>query len=434
MSLRITWLDPVERVGHELRQLREEGVGPELEQAWEALTPEERSSQAWEFLSRAQECSLTLRRVPGREAWVESLQGQPAKTFGVDELRTRLEAAWLGRAAGCLLGKPVEKVPRQGIRAILESVGEYPLADYFTAQGVPPEVSQRYPWNRASRPTSLRENIKGMPEDDDLNYTMLNLSILERYGPGFSSEQVAQSWLEMMPVLSVFTAERVAYVNLLGYLEPPHSATRANPYREWIGAQIRADLWGYVHPGDPVAAAQAAFRDARVSHVENGIFGEMMMAAMVAQAFACDDLEQIIQAGLAVIPQDSRLAQAVNQTLQLDFSQPWDTTLDALYTHFGHYHWVHTINNAALVVAALLYGQGDYQRSITAAVMGGWDTDCNGATVGSILGAMKAAVPEQWTAPLGNQLRTSLKGFDHSRFDGLALRTLAVVDARYLRG
>lgn len=434
MSLRITWLDPLERVGHELRQLREEGVGPELEQAWEALSPEERSSQARDFLKRAAECAPTIQRVPEREAWAEALQGQPTQTFTADELGSRLQAAWLGRAAGCLLGKPVEKVPREGIRAILESVGEYPLADYFTAQGVPAEVTERYPWNRASRPTSLRENIQGMPEDDDLNYTMLNLSILERYGPGFTSEQVAQSWLEMMPVLSVFTAERVAYVNLLDYLKPPHSATRANPYREWIGAQIRADLWGYVHPGDPVAAAKAAFRDARVSHVENGIFGEMMMAAMVAQAFVSSDIDAVIRAGLGAIPADSRLAGAISQTLQLDFNQPWDTILDALYQAFGHYHWVHTINNAALVVAALLYGGGDYQRSITAAVMGGWDTDCNGATVGSILGAMQGQVPAQWTAPLGNQLRTSLKGFDHSRFDGLAARTLAVVDTRYLRG
>ena len=160
----------------------------------------------------------------------------------------------------------------------------------------------------------------------------------------------------------------------------------------------------------------------------------MMVAAMVAQAFVTHDLHEIIHTGLSVIPAESRLAQAVRYTLQLDLvHQPWESTLDALYAKLGHYHWVHTINNAALVVAALMYGQGDYQRSITAAVMGGWDTDCNGATVGSIVGLMNGSVPATWTAPLQNRLRTSLKGFDHSTFDGLAQRTLGVVAPHYIQ-
>jgi ADP-ribosylglycohydrolase len=433
VSLRITWLDLVERFGHELRQLREEGVDAAgLEALWSVLPPDEQRRRASDLLHRAGEIALTIRRVPQREDFVGQLRANPARTFSPDELRLRLQAAWLGRAAGCLLGKPVEKVPREGIRALLESVGEYPLREYFTAKGVPPEVSERYPWNRASRLTSLRENIDGMPEDDDLNYTMLNLSVVERFGPECPSEHVAQSWLEMLPALSVFTAERVAYVNLLHFLKPPQSATHLNPYREWIGAQIRADLWGYIHPGNPVAAARAAFRDARLSHVENGIFGAMLVAAMIAQAFLTRDPEAIVQAGLAIIPPDSRLAEAVRYTLELGPAQrPWEQTLGALYAAFGHYHWVHAINNAALVVAALLYGQGDYERSITAAVMGGWDTDCNGATVGSIVGLMNAQVPAKWTDPLRNRLRTSLKGFDHSRFDELASRTLEALPARY---
>lgn len=434
MSIRITWLDPVERFGHELRQLREEGADfAELEQSWTALSDRAQRERAPEFLARAEEISCTVRRVEPRERFVESLAGGSKRQFSSDELRIQLHAAWLGRAAGCLLGKPVEKVPREGIRTILESIGEYPLSQYFTARGVPPEVTERYPWNRASRPTSLRENMICMPEDDDLNYTMLNLAVVERFGADFSTENVAQTWLEMMPVLTVFTAERVAYLNLLNYYTPPQTAVHQNPYREWIGAQIRADLWGYMHPGNPVAAAKAAFRDARLSHIENGVFGEMMVAAMVAEAFVANNVAQIVQAGQKVIPSDSRLAQAIEQTLQLDILyQPWETTLDALYANLGHYHWVHTINNAALVVAALIYGQGDYQRSIAAAVMGGWDTDCNGATVGSIVGLMNRAVPEKWIAPLHNQVRTSLKGFDHSSFDGLAQRTLNIVPLHYI--
>lgn len=435
MSIHIPWLDPLERFGHELRQLQEEGADlRELGQSWNALLDEDKRVHSLAYLARAEEISLTIRQVYQREQFVEQLNGRPSRPFSCEELSQKLHTAWLGRAAGCLLGKPVEKVPREGIRAILQSIGEYPLSQYFTAEGVPPEVTERYPWNRASRPTSMRENIVCMPEDDDLNYSMLNLAVVERFGPDFTTENVAQTWLEMMPVLTVFTAERVAYFNLLNYLKPPHTATRHNPYREWIGAQIRADLWGYMHPGNPAEAAKAAFRDARLSHVENGIFGEMMVAAMVAKAFVARDINEVIAAGLEVIPSDSRLAQAVEQTLELDIlNQPWDTTLDMLYANLQHYHWVHTINNAALVIASLVYGQGDYERSICATVMGGWDTDCNGATVGSIAALIGGEVPLKWTAPLRNHVRTSLKGFDHIGFDELAKRTLNIVPPHYIQ-
>ena len=121
----------------------------------------------------------------------------------------------MGRAAGNLLGKPVEKIPREGIREILETSGQWPLRQYITAVGVPEEVQARWPWNRRSKPTSLREVIDGMPEDDDLNFAILALQLLERHGSALTTEDVAQAWLNDLPAGRVFTAERVAYRNLL---------------------------------------------------------------------------------------------------------------------------------------------------------------------------------------------------------------------------
>ena len=431
MSVRVTWLRFEERLGHELRQLREEGVDvSSLEREWNATAPEARADTAARLLDEARGLS---------EAVNPPVDTAPAVTRGAElrfnksDLERRIAAGWAGRMAGCLLGKPVEKVPRDGIREILTSSGRWPLDDYFTAVGVPDAVTERYPWNKASRPTSLRENIVCMPEDDDINYALLNLHVLETAGLNFTTDDVGKAWLEMLPVLTVFTAERVAYQNLLEYRDAPETARHRNPYREWIGAQIRADVFGWVCSGHPSLAAALAWRDARLSHTENGIYGEMFVAAMVAAAFTESTPRAVVEAGLATIPSNSRLAEAIGFALSLHTLEPdWERALDKLYERYGHYHWVHTINNAALVALALLYGDGDFSASICLAVMGGWDTDCNGATVGSIVGTLNGAVPERWTAPLNNRVRSSLRGFDHSRIDDLARRTLALVDAAQL--
>lgn len=351
----------------------------------------------------------------------------PRITSSTNEIADRVLGGWLGRAAGCLLGKPVEKIPRAGIKELLQSNGTWPLADYITAKGIPEELLKKYPWNKHSGRESLKENIQCMAEDDDMNYPMLNLQVLESYGMNFTTEQIAETWLSHLPVLSTFTAERVAYFNLLRGVSPPATAAFHNPYREWIGAQIRADVWGWVSPGQPERAAELAWHDARLSHVRNGIYGEMFFAAAICAAFSCTDPFLVLNAGLRQIPQQSRLADAIRFAMGLPkIEKEWEAAVERLYEKFGNFHWVHTINNAALVTAAVLYGNGNFERSICNVVMGGWDTDSNGATVGSIVGTMLGAqkLPPKWIAPLNNRIRSSMKGFDNSAIDDLAIRTL----------
>jgi ADP-ribosylglycohydrolase len=86
---------------------------------------------------------------------------------------------------------------------------------------------------------------------------------------------------------------------------------------------------------------------------------------------------------------------------------------------------VHTVNNAAVVVAGLLWGDGDFTASIGLTVQGGWDTDSNGATVGSVAGIISgaAALPSHWTTPLHDTARSAIRGFDRSRISELADRT-----------
>lgn len=341
----------------------------------------------------------------------------------------RLHAAWLGRAAGCLLGKPVEKLPLHGIRALARATGNWPLTTWFTAHGVPAELLAAHPWNRRSAPTSLAENIDGMPEDDDLNYPLLTLLLLQRHGRSFTTADLARLWLDELPAGRTFTAERIAYGNLLAGVEPPRTARLRNPFREWIGAQIRADVHGWTHPGDPAGAAAQAHRDAVLTHTANGVYGAMFTAAALAVAAGGEsDVHGCLAAGLRVVPPHSRYARAVRLGIGTACAEgEFDTVADRLHAAYaGTHHWVHVLPNAALLAAALTHADGDFTRSIGNAVSGGWDTDSNGATAGSLAGLLAgtpAALPDHWTAPLKNRLATSVPGFGQVGFDTLAALT-----------
>jgi ADP-ribosylglycohydrolase len=447
--LRVTWIQPEDLIGHELRQAREEGKDVDaVEARWFAAggepAPNRGASQA-PVAPELRELALELldgvstlaRPLAAREpdGFDEILAAADQSSIPAltppdgDELHRRVAGAWLGRAVGCVLGKPVEGIPRQGIGELLDAAGRRPLAAYFTAQGVPDEVSERWPWNRTSRPTSLEENIDGVPEDDDLNFTMLAVALLERAGVDFSSVDVARIWLDYLPPGRIFTAERVAARNLLLALLPPETARHHNPFREWIGARLRVDAYGWAAAGDPVRAARMAWEDARVSHTANGVYAAMWMAAAHAASLADSSSALAADAGLAVVPAESRLAEAIRAARRLVEVEPdWERVVDGLYERYGTLHWVHAINNTALVAAALYRFDGDFTGGICAAVSGGWDTDTNGAAVGSILGA-SGEIDPYWSAPLHGRIASSLPSFDAITLDELTRRTLAVAAA-----
>ncbi|MEU0392916.1 ADP-ribosylglycohydrolase family protein [Streptomyces sp. NPDC006208] len=448
MSLRLTWVQPEDLIGHELRQATEDGrdasaVRTRWLLAGGALSPPRAGASPDPAPPELRALALALLDElahlpsPMAEAEPSSLAAimsacpaWPASGGGSGHERPAgpLHAAWLGRAVGCLLGKPVEKLPLPAIRALARATGNWPLATWFTARGVPDDLAAAHPWNRRSAANSLAENIDGMPEDDDLNYPLLDLLLLQRHGRAFTTEHVAQLWLDELPAGRTFTAERVAYRNLLSGLEPPLTATHRNPFREWIGAAIRADMHGWTNPGDPAAAAAQAYRDAALTHTANGVYGAMFIAAAVAAAAGGGaDVHRAITVGLSVVPPRSRLARAVRFGIEAARTEAdFDDAVDRIHSAYGSYHWVHAVPNAALLAAALTHADGDFSGSVCRAVSGGLDTDSNGATAGSIAGLLAGhpdALPDRWTAPLKNRLATSVAAFDGIGFDTLAQLT-----------
>ena len=334
----------------------------------------------------------------------------------------KILAAWQGRVAGCLLGKPVEGMRRETLYPLLKAGGNYPmtkyirLADYTQAQRDALQMDPGRCW---------ADTLTGVaPVDDDTNYTVVGLKVLEDYGHDFRPVNVLEAWTRYLPMCACCTAERVAYRNAALCLQPPETATYRNPYREWIGAQIRADFFGYICPGDPQTAAEYAWRDASISHVRSGIYGEMWVAAMLAAAAVTDDIGEILDAGLAQVPEKSRFARDV-QAVRAWFAEgiPAQEAMLRIHErydeHSGH-GWCHTISNAMIVTMALLWGGGDFGKTVCTAVECGFDTDCNGATAGSVTGMRNGFVPEEWTAPFKDGLRTSLDGYPQVKLEEMA--------------
>jgi ADP-ribosylglycohydrolase len=355
--------------------------------------------------------------------------------LGVDQLAAviadpeRIRAAWEGRISGCILGKPVEVLSFQqghaGLSVYLEDMGALPLRDYVPLE----EGSLVDELGRGC----CREHITRAEPDDDINYTVLALTVLEERGLAFGTEDVARAWLRLVPAGTTWTAERAAYRALLDNMADEFVngaapgfdlvACSANEYNDWIGAQIRADLYGWVCPGRPRLAADLARRDAALSHRGEGLFGAMFVAALGALIPSSPDLDSALDAALTEIPKNSSAAAAVRFGRSLAGA---DDAVARLHAEYDGLPPVHALNNLALVTWALCSADGDFSAAIGNAVAAGWDTDCNGATVGGLMGLAGAAIPDHWTRPWAGRVGVSLAGHSELGLDDLVARTVAV--------
>ena len=324
-----------------------------------------------------------------------------------DQMYDKALGAWLGRAAGCTLGIPCEGMSKEAIRNAAAAFSmAYPLDGYWPLDPAPGRSASLH-YGVTPRKGYLAGGIEHIGADDDLIYTELGLLILEEYGPSFTSGDVGSAWLKYLPMAC--TAEHVALENLKKGVKPPRTAKKDNPYIDWIGADIRSDPWGYAAPGWPEKAAEFAHRDAVVSHEMTGVHGEMFFSAAIAAAFAVKDPIEAIEIGLTEIPRKCRMAEAVKNSLAWCRKDgDWDRTTDRILKKYDGMSMAHTLNNAELTVAGLWYGKGDFGRTIALTVMGGVDTDCTGATAGSILGAILGAkrLPSKWTAAFGDRVES----------------------------
>jgi ADP-ribosylglycohydrolase len=336
--------------------------------------------------------------------------------------------AWRGRISGCQLGKPVELLSMRqgltGLRDYLRGVDALPLRDYV------PFVDGADVFE-----ASCRGRMHRSEPDDDINYSVLALMMLEQHGAALETVDVARAWLLLLPFAATFTAERDAYRVLVNEASSffaqgaspgfDLSACSDNEYNDWIGAQIRADLYGWVCPGDPAEAARLAAVDASLSHRDAGVHGAQFVAACGAGIPVSDSLDEAVVRAADELPDgcDARRAIELGRSLV-----GRDDAVEVLHAEYDGMSPVHTLNNLALVVWALLAHEADFGAAIGEAVAAGWDTDCNGATVGGLWGVTGNPIPAPWTDPWNGRVGVTLAGHDELALSALVDRTVAVAE------
>jgi hypothetical protein len=227
-------------------------------------------------------------------------------------LYEKIYGGWLARISGCVLGKPIEAGwPKNKVVRYLKLAHSYPLSNYI-ARIAP--LPAEFDLNTEPDGTFLGE-IHGAPHDDDTDYTLLALHLLESYGLNFTTTDVANEWVTHLTYFRIYTAERIAYRNLICNIPAEEAALYLNPAREFIGGHIRADLYGFIAPGKPELAAALAYKDVALSHTKSGVYSAMFVAAMIACAFV---RSECALSCVAAVPQKSgRLPRKIVQMIPI---------------------------------------------------------------------------------------------------------------------
>ncbi len=248
----------------------------------------------------------------GLEDIVDSLPDPaPIVTPTESVVEEKILGGWLGRIAGCNLGKPVEFGPHwtsEHLRDYLELADAWPLRDYIPIlDPLPDGFVFRENWGETTR-----GRVNGSARDDDIDYPILGLHLLEEHGSALATRHVADAWLTLLPYFQVYTAERAAYKNLLNGVPLERVPIVRNPYREWIGALIRGDVFGWTNPGPPAGCIAFAYRDAApLPCRQRGIRRTMVGRARRRRVQRRHRPRRRSKASLDHVPPRSRLAEAL---------------------------------------------------------------------------------------------------------------------------
>lgn len=304
------------------------------------------------------------------------------------ELQDRIKGGWAGQVIGCTYGGPTEF--RYLGRTVADTV--------------------QIPWDE-NRCLWYYENAPGLYDDVYMDLTFVDVFEKEGIDAPAGSHALAFANAEYM----LWHANQAARYNILNGIMPPGSGYWANnPHADDIDFQIEADFAGLMSPGMVNTASEICDKIGHIMNYGDGWYGGVYVAAMYSLAFVSEDVEFVVNEALKAIPAESEFYQCINDVIAWHKKYPndWQQTWSEIQNK-----WSHDIGcpdgvykdfdidakiNAAYIVTGLLYGEGDYFKTIDVSTRCGQDSDCNPASAAGILGTMigYSNIPEEWKKPL----------------------------------
>lgn len=290
------------------------------------------------------------------------------------EYLDKLHACWLGKNIGGTLGAPFE-----GMRKFLDIKG------FTTPYGEPmpnDDLDLQLVWLNAVENSDIRE---------------FNTNILSEYW----LERIAPHWNEY----------GIAKTNLsLGILPPMSGEIDNDKWKTSNGAWIRSEIWAGLAPAVSDVAVKYAVMDAMVDHgLAEGTYAEIFTASMQSNAYIESDIMKLIETALKKIPDDCMIAKTVRLVIECYKNKvDYKETRDRVVEFNKELGWFQAPDNLGFVAIGLLYGEGDFKKSLFYAVNCGDDTDCTAATVGATLGIIGGtkAIPEDFKNFVGDRIVT----------------------------
>jgi hypothetical protein len=305
-----------------------------------------------------------------------------------DVLRDKIRGGWAGKVIGCTYGGPTE----------------------FAFQGTFIQDYQPIAWNDAAIAWYFK-NGPGLYDDVYMNLTFVD--VFRKEGLGAPARSLARAFADAPYPL--WHANQMARANIKRGLEPPASGGwRNNPHADDIDFEIEADFAGLMSPGMVGAAADFADRAGHIMNSGDGWYGGVYIAAMYALAFVSDDVGAIAREALEAIPKGSRFRDVMSDVLRWHAEYPgdWHETWfrverkwgedvgcpEGVFSPFD----IDAKINSAWVLVGLLYGEGDFGKTVDISARCGDDSDCNPASAAGILGTVLgySRIPERWKAGL----------------------------------
>ena len=254
------------------------------------------------------------------------------------------------------------------------------------------------------------QDLSGEPApNDDLDLQLAWLTAIEEHGIYNINERLlGEYWLGH--ITGPWNEYGVGKFNMVNGLLPPLSGLCNNErWKNSNGAWIRSEIWACMFPGEIDEVVPYAWYDSCVDHCDEGIYAEIFTAVLESGAFIESDLRKLTEYAFARIPADCRVARSVKIVIDAyDNGEDWKTARNRVVEDSADLGWFQAPANVAFTILGLLYGNGDFGKSVCLAVNCGDDTDCTGATCGAILGIMygRSGIPEEWVKPIGESIKT----------------------------